>query len=180
MGAATGVMTFARYGNAPYTSASPVFNPNATATTNNASVFSPDNVSKNSWYAVAYSGTGTANPDSNVTYSIYYDLSGVNGIASVDSLYLMKRNSYSSPWVALSTSVIGTALTAGPVYGFGDFSIGSMSTVNPLPVKWLNVSGQRLDALNNKISWTTASELNTSHFVVERSMDGKPLMTWEV
>lgn len=171
-GATGGEISFAKYTSAPYSNASPVFDSNTTATTNNFALFTPNVVSKNTWYAIAYSGVGTGNPDTSISYTLYYDLTGVIGINSMDSLYLMKRRNYSSPWVALSTTIMGSSISAGPVKGYGDFSIGSISSVNPLPVKWLNISAQNVDALTNKISWTTTTEINTNHFVVERSLDG--------
>lgn len=173
IGSLAGEVAFAKYGSAPYSNASPVFDVNTTATSNNSSVFTPNVVSQNSWYAITYSGIGTPNPDSTVSYNLYYDLTGINGIPSIDSLYLMRRKNYGSPWVALSTTTIGTSLTAGPVKGYGDFTIGSIGSVNPLPVKWLNISAQSLNTLTNKISWTTATEINTDYFVVERSIDGR-------
>jgi hypothetical protein len=173
IGASAGEVTFGQYGNAPFSNASPVYATNSVATTNNFSIFTPNNVSDNSWYAISYSGIGTGNPDTTVSYYLFYEKTGVNGILSLDSLYLMRRNNYSSPWVALSTTVTGTTLSAGPVFGFGDFSIGSVSSVNPLPVKWLNISAQSIHSLSNRIGWATASESQTSYFVVERSLDGK-------
>lgn len=172
IGSTQGEISFAKYGTTPYSNASPVYETNTLATSNNFAVFTP-NVVSNKWFSIAYSGIGTPNPDTTISYTLYFDLTGVAGIASVDSLYLMKRRNYGSPWVALSTTTIGTSLTAGPVKGFGDFSIGSMSSVNTLPVKWLNVSAQSLNTLTNKVSWTTATEINTDHFVVERSTDGR-------
>jgi len=41
----------------------------------------------------------------------------------------------------------------------------------PLPVSWLTFTGKQV-ASGNQLNWMTASELNTSHFDVERSFDG--------
>ena len=41
-----------------------------------------------------------------------------------------------------------------------------------LPVEWINVSASN-SREGNYISWSTASEVNNSHFEIERSIDGK-------
>jgi len=55
---------------------------------------------------------------------------------------------------------------------FSDFALASSSeTLNPLPVELL--AFQALSTVGGvKVFWTTASETNNSHFVVERSVDG--------
>lgn len=41
----------------------------------------------------------------------------------------------------------------------------------PLPVSWLSFSAEKVNDVNY-LSWSTASEQNNSHFVIERSYDG--------
>ncbi|MCS7073369.1 MAG: T9SS type A sorting domain-containing protein, partial [Bacteroidia bacterium] len=57
------------------------------------------------------------------------------------------------------------------VMNFSPFTFGSISGGNPFPVEFLHFSA---NALNDKVklSWTTASEINTSYFQVEKSTDG--------
>jgi len=60
-----------------------------------------------------------------------------------------------------------------PVSGFSYFYLHTQNPGNiPLPVSLLNFSGRRVDG-TSQLSWTTSTEQNNSHFVVERSRDGK-------
>ena len=43
---------------------------------------------------------------------------------------------------------------------------------NPLPVELINFNVTKLHANTSKINWATATEINNSHFVIERSYDG--------
>lgn len=55
---------------------------------------------------------------------------------------------------------------------FSDFTLGSSNTNNLLPVRLLYFAGK----INNSdvlLDWKTASESNSSHFIVERSTNGK-------
>lgn len=60
-----------------------------------------------------------------------------------------------------------------PVSGFSYFYLHTQNPGNaPLPVTMLNFSGRREDG-TAVLGWTTATEQANSHFVVERSRDGK-------
>jgi len=62
-----------------------------------------------------------------------------------------------------------------PAGGVKFMALGSISPVTALPVELLSFKvGQKEDY--NLISWATAAEINNSHFVVEKSTDGK---NWE-
>ncbi|MBT8326303.1 MAG: T9SS type A sorting domain-containing protein, partial [Bacteroidia bacterium] len=50
------------------------------------------------------------------------------------------------------------------------FNPGNAPT--PVPVDWLEFTGRKRGE-NNELNWATASELNCSHFEIERSTDGK-------
>lgn len=50
------------------------------------------------------------------------------------------------------------------------FSIGANNS--PLPVTYKSIKVSKMDE-GALVSWSTASELNNSHFVIERSLDGK-------
>ena len=62
-------------------------------------------------------------------------------------------------------------VTSNVVSNFSPFTFGSISGGNPFPVELLNFTAT---ALNNhvKVSWRTASEINTNYFQVEKSIDG--------
>jgi hypothetical protein len=53
---------------------------------------------------------------------------------------------------------------------FRSFSLGAMST---LPVKFASFTAILKDNMRAELRWTTSSEINVSHFVVERSTDGQ-------
>lgn len=56
------------------------------------------------------------------------------------------------------------------VTGFSGFFVGGEPSV-PLPVSLLSFTGKREGSLN-KLTWTTASEMNNRGFSLERSLDG--------
>jgi subtilisin-like proprotein convertase family protein len=64
------------------------------------------------------------------------------------------------------------AIKAIGISTFSPFSFGSLSGINPLPVQLLSFTGAP-DQAGVLLRWQTASELNNSHFEVERSSDGK-------
>jgi len=65
----------------------------------------------------------------------------------------------------------GSLQSSSPVTVFSPFTLASKTFLNPLPVELLDFSATCLpDGV--QIKWTTASEHNSSYFVVERSDDG--------
>lgn len=62
-------------------------------------------------------------------------------------------------------------ITSNTVTNFSPFTFGSITGGNPFPVELANFSA---NALSNKVQldWTTASEINTDYFQVEKSIDG--------
>jgi hypothetical protein len=71
------------------------------------------------------------------------------------------------------TSQYNTAGAAtNPVNSFSPFTLASEIDFNPLPVTLLDFAAQPAGG-QVKLSWQTASERNTAHFVVQRSADGK-------
>jgi hypothetical protein len=65
----------------------------------------------------------------------------------------------------------GTVTTSSVVTDFSPFTLGSSTTLNPLPISLLNFDAV---PVNNfvKVSWTTTSELNNDYFLVQKSIDG--------
>ncbi|MDJ1469514.1 T9SS type A sorting domain-containing protein [Xanthocytophaga flava] len=70
------------------------------------------------------------------------------------------------------TSVYNTVHAAGPVESFSPFTLATQIDYNPLPVTLLDFTGKAVEQQVN-LNWQTASELNTSYFVVEKSQNGK-------
>jgi hypothetical protein len=60
-----------------------------------------------------------------------------------------------------------------PVSGFSYFYLHTQNPFNiPLPVNMVSFTGKKVEA-TSVLNWTTMTEQNNSHFVVERSKDGK-------
>jgi len=171
IGAFGGEVMICRYNTAPYTSASPVFATNTSATAPNNAVFTPSNVSVDRYWTATYSGFGTGYPASTIPYSILIDYAGMAGISSPDNLYVMKRSENNGSWNAVTTYRGGTLLSTTNLYGFSDFVLGSQPGYNVLPLKWLGFSA-RLDGNNALLEWSTASEQNNDFFEVERAQNG--------
>lgn len=170
IGATGGELSISRYSGYPSSTASPVYATNAAATTGNSNVFTPTNVWDN-WWTITYSGIGTGNLAASAQYYLQLDITGVGGMAQPDNLYIMKRSENNGSWTALSTIRSTNTLFAGPLSGFSDFTIGSQPAYNTLPVTWLDLTAKKY-AEDIMVKWSTASEINNDHFVVERSNNG--------
>jgi hypothetical protein len=70
------------------------------------------------------------------------------------------------------TSQFNVTGNVGAVDNFSPFTLASEITFNPLPVILVNFQAEVLNR-QVKLNWQTSTELNTSHFVVERSRDGQ-------
>ena len=171
IGNTAGSITLSRYNSAPFSNASPVFATNTSATTNNSSIFTPSNASITHWYNLSYSGIGVGNYSPAISYSINIDLTGIPGVSSVDSLYIIKRSDFSGSWQAVNTSVSGLNLYTGLLSGFGDFGIGSIASRNALPVEWVSFTGSILSEQKNLLQWQTSQEINTAYFELEFGTD---------
>ena len=58
-------------------------------------------------------------------------------------------------------------------FASGGCTLSTMLSGAPAPVELVAFDVKKKGSDNANISWTTASEINTSHFVVERSLDGE-------
>jgi hypothetical protein len=170
-GATNGEIIFSNYTTAPFSDATPVIATNVTETTNNNAIFTPNNTSVNRWNTVTYSGIGTGNLPQTVSYNISFTTSGASGIVNPDSVYILRRANYNAPWLAIPTTFASGVFTSGILNGFSDFTLGSLSSVNPLPVSWLSVNAKRINDKKHEIHWSTASETNNAYYIVERSSD---------
>lgn len=98
--------------------------------------------------------TGGALPGGLVYYLGNHNFSSITAIASINGIR-MYMNAFLTPVAINSNCVIGEDLP------------------NPLPVKLISFTAN-LERNQSKVNlnWHTATEINTSHFVVERSTDG--------
>ena len=117
------------------------------------------------------------------TYTATFDASGftktdgTSAITDLANVKCIKRSSGGS-WAlgATGTSSMVTALSSIIRTGnttFSDFALGG--TAVALPVILTRFTGKSEKA-TNLLDWTTASEINTDKFVVEKSQDG---LRWE-
>lgn len=98
---------------------------------------------------------------------------------SGNSWYLMKAKSISTlnsgGKIFDSVKIEGATLTPSQytlsiINIDGGQALKFMINPTPLPVTWLSFSGES-NELGNTLKWQTASELNSSHFEVQRSID---------
>lgn len=73
-------------------------------------------------------------------------------------------------------STVGSAYYSDfSISGFSEFWLNGNVTDSPLPVELTDLSTNCTDDKKVILSWSTASEHNSSHFIVERTLDGQ---TW--
>jgi hypothetical protein len=87
------------------------------------------------------------------------------------------NSSNTNPWnvkvqPTLTRSSFGSDYAVIGVFtgGFGGFTIGDPAAV--LPLQWVSFTGKITKDLNAELLWSTANEINTSHFDVEESSNG--------
>ena len=143
-----------------------VFN-NALTNGNNGSAFT-GNVVDRSWI-VSENVTGGSNATINLTWEDSLEVSGFNRLLCG----VARHNGFN--WIAPST--YGAATGTNPysrslsgITSFGVFSVGDNTGTLPVEISTFTAKAYGKDAF---INWVTVSEINNSHFEVERSIDGK-------
>ena len=124
-------------------------------------------------------------PDS-PTKKVEITFSSINIETSYDSLIVYNGPTISSPRIGaytgtvspgtLTSTALGGELTLrfkSDVSNVGTWSgfVAMATTITPLPVELLYFEGTVYPSFNN-LKWATASEYNSSHFIVEISIDG--------
>jgi hypothetical protein len=138
---------------------------NATATTQNGSIFTPTFVYHDYWFTTTYDGndlTGYA------TYDIKIDMDGLV-FTDPTTLYIVKRCDKTGSWVCLSTTVSGNALVATGLTDFSDFAIAGDEA---LPVELASFVSL-VNGRNVTLNWSTVTETNNAGFDIERSSNGE-------
>lgn len=98
------------------------------------------------------------------------ELSGFNRNNAMVGHYENNGWTYSSPTAALPAGTNIYTVQASGYTSFSPFIITSSATA--LPLRWITFSGRNKDD-NVVLEWETADEQNVSHFVIERSVDGR-------
>jgi hypothetical protein len=143
-----------------------------------------DVISQIHWWDIdrSVTATGVASPTTNVsgnqTITLYY---GTNDVVTDPSfLTIVKnRNTAATTWFDIGGT--GATLGAGSVTStsapttFNSFSRFTLANriggTNPLPIELLYFTATPLNKKVN-LDWATASEINNSHFEIEKSTDG--------
>jgi hypothetical protein len=111
-------------------------------------------------------------------YTGSFTATGIADVNDYTQLVLIKRADASSPWTLDGTHVTTTGSNAIPVLsrtgmtGFSEFGTGGDFLINPLPITLLSFTAQRNGNVN-VIKWSTSQEINSSHFILQRSNDGR-------
>jgi hypothetical protein len=136
--------------------------------------------------------TPTTQPTAPVSVRIYFtnqelnDLIAAGGdgyadVAGINNLVITKNQQACGAALVQGNGEVLIAQTGNGTFADGayvEFSVSSFSTffLNggsvPVPVNLLSFNAQRTGRVNN-ISWSTAQELNTLVFIVERSNNGR-------
>jgi len=106
------------------------------------------------------------------TNTVILSPNGIFGVNSLSTLRVVKRIN-NGAWFLQGSSVVPSGTGSSPVLqrtgltGFGDYTIGSDSVLNSLPVTFGNLEGK---VKENKVilNWSTLSESNNLGFVVEK------------
>jgi hypothetical protein len=149
----------AEYFNTPYVSTTPV----------NAPL---NNVSLIEYWMCNRAGAG------NAKLTLYWENAGTSGINNCPDLTIARWNGASwderigTASGTCSGAGTGSVITVAQLVAFSPFTFGShLSTVNPLPISLVTFTAA---PFGNEVivNWSTASETNCDHYVVERTVDG--------
>ncbi|MEI7977766.1 MAG: T9SS type A sorting domain-containing protein [Bacteroidota bacterium] len=128
-----------------------------------------NNVVNRTWL-ITEGVTGGSNATVNLTWDDSLQTSGFNrflcGVARHNSLSWIAPATYGT---ATGTNPYSRSLS-GITSFVGPFSVGDNSGTLPVELTSFTAKANGKDAI---LSWVTSSEINNSHFEVERSMDGK-------
>jgi hypothetical protein len=110
-----------------------------------------------------------SNAGSGVDFIFYWNEEDVSDNLNGPSLYHYNGSSWVNEG---ATAYSNTNLMILNYTGtFSAFTVGDGGFA--LPVEWLNISAQSINALEIKVAWATATEVNNDFFEVERSIDGR-------
>jgi len=136
------------------------------------------------WNLTQTSGTASAK------VALFWQNSTTSGVANAGCSNLQQARWNGTAWVNVDVTNNGTisgcptvldssgsitTSTAVPSTSFGVFTFGS-STAVPVPVKLLSLTAGCV-AEDVVLHWTTASEINNSHFSIERSAAGSSFLS---
>ncbi len=128
-----------------------------------------DHVSQLRYYSINQSVplSGTLLVNASVTMKYHTD----DAVDTPSELRLAKSDG-AGHWIDIGGTGSLGEITSDKFTSFSDFVMGSSTENNPLPVELLSLTAKP-HGHTVKIYWSTASETDNSHFVVERSPDNR-------
>lgn len=119
----------------------------------------------------------SANPTSG-TYDMTLYSTGATNTAGATGWTVQKAGSTAGPWSLNGTCAFSTVsvIARTSMNGFSVFGVAQSTT--PLPIELIDFAGYRIKE-SNILTWTTASELNSDYFLVEKSRNGFDFTTME-
>lgn len=142
--------------------------PSFTHTSKDASI---DHISRCEYWILNRTGGSSI---VNVTLSWNSNSCGVNSLAD---LIVTRWDAGQVKWkdhgngATTGNTTAGTVMSGSLVTVFSPFTLGSSSALNPLPVELIDFTANCVDD-GTELRWTTASERNNDHFLIEHSTDG--------
>jgi hypothetical protein len=135
-----------------------------------------DHVSQAEYWILDRSAT-TGTPTTDVNVRLSYNETNRSGVVD-DAAQLRVVRWDGSQWVnqgrgngSSTNNTLGNVITSTQVTSFSPFTLGSISSVNPLPVSMINFMAVKADNAV-QVKWTTTMELNSDYFDVQKSIDG--------
>ncbi len=107
---------------------------------------------------------------------------GLGGITDLNLLTIVKRPVPANDWTAPGNHLATTGTIAHPILSrdglstFSDFGFGG-GIPNPLPVELLYFTAKPLNNKEISLYWATETEINNSHFEIQKSKDGRNFET---
>lgn len=124
------------------------------------------------WILDRNPGTGSS---VRVTLHYNYDRSGPINKRSDLRVARHDGNSWVNEGLFDTTGTSGNGtITSNTVTSFSPFTLGSSSSLNPLPISLLSFNAIPVNT-NVLVKWSTSNETNNNFFTVEKSLDGR---TW--
>jgi len=123
----------------------------------------------------------TTKPSVDVAFT--YDPAELEVTMTGNQLLIQRFNPSTFSWIdyyiPTTSSIAPDIALANSAIPVGDFyrSWTLTNVNNPLPIELLNFKSECMSREGVELTWTTASEINNSHFTVERSEEG---IIWEV
>jgi hypothetical protein len=121
----------------------------------------------------------TTSGGSDVTMRLYWNglTEEINNFVS-PSAFIAHYLSTSGLWDNIGKTNEGADFVeTNSITSFSPFTISSSGSFAPLPIELVSFQANCKDDNTVAVTWVTASEHNTSHYVVEKSRDG---ITWSV